>query len=127
MNFIVVFLGAGIGGMMRHSINLLMARVVEGSGFPFATLSVNIVGSLLMGFFVQYFLLRAGLPTGWRLFVVTGILGGFTTFSAFSLETVYLMERGSVALAVIYVLASVLAGITALIAGLYLSRIIFSA
>lgn len=127
MNLIVVFLGAGIGGMMRHSINLLMARVVEVSGFPFATLTVNIIGSLLMGFFVQYFLLRTGLPSGWRLFVATGVLGGFTTFSAFSLETVYLIERGSVALAVIYVLASVLAGIAALIVGLYLSQLFFSA
>lgn len=126
MNIMIVFLGAGLGGVARHMVNMLMSRVVAHSGFPYGTLSVNILGSLLMGLCVSYFLLRSGTSLGWRLFLTTGIMGGFTTFSAFSLETVLMLQRGDLMIAALYISASVVFGIAALFAGLYLARILFA-
>jgi CrcB protein len=105
---VLVFLGAGLGGVLRHGVNLACARAC-GTAFPWGTLAVNIVGSLAMGAIVAWLNARAG--EGWgpaaRLFLTTGLLGGFTTFSAFSLDAVALWERGSPGLALTYVLASV--------------------
>ncbi len=82
MLYLIVFIGAGIGGALRHGVNVWAARMF-GFGFPFGTLIVNIVGSLLMGVLAGLFVYRAGLvPQHARLFLTTGILGGFTTFSA---------------------------------------------
>ena len=85
MGFLIVFLGGGIGAASRHGINLLAARML-GTGFPYGTILINVAGSLAMGLIAEFFALKGGLPQHWRLFLTTGILGGFTTFSAFSLE-----------------------------------------
>lgn len=121
MNFVIVFLGAGLGGALRHGVNLLALRVV-GVGFPVGTLTINVLGSLLMGLAVGWFAARGELGATWRLLVTTGVLGGFTTFSAFSLEVVLLYERGALGLALLYVLASVGLSIAALALGLGLTR-----
>lgn len=121
MGFIVVFLGGGFGAAVRHGINLAAARLV-GNTFPYGTLFINVVGSLAMGVIVEYFALKAGMPQRWRLFLTTGILGGFTTFSAFSLEAVLLYERGQMANAAIYVMASVALAIGALFGGMAVVR-----
>jgi fluoride exporter len=119
--YLIVFLGSGLGGMLRHAANVWVPRVL-GTAFPFHTLTVNILGSLVMGLLVGYFAAKADPGQDWRLFLTTGIVGGFTTFSAFSLDTVLLYERGQIALAALYVLASVAVSVAALFAGLTLVR-----
>ena len=121
MGFLIVFLGAGAGGALRHGTNLASARLF-GLGFPTGTLIVNIVGSFAMGLLAGYFAARPGVPQHLRLFLATGVLGGFTTFSAFSLDAALLVERHAYVLAAAYVLGSVVAGISALFIGLGLSR-----
>jgi CrcB protein len=120
---LLVFLGAGIGGVLRHGVNLFSLKWF-GSGFPLGTLIVNIVGSGLMGLAAGWFAFKAG--EGWsqhlRLFLTTGILGGFTTFSAFSLDAMVLWERGEALLAAAYVAGSVLIAFAALAAGFALMR-----
>jgi CrcB protein len=121
MGFLIVFLGGGLGAAVRHGINLLAPRLM-GTGFPYGTLFINVVGSLAMGLIAEYFALKGNLPQQWRLFLTTGILGGFTTFSAFSLETALLYERGQVVGAAIYVVASVVLAVGALFVGLAIVR-----
>jgi len=120
--FLIVFLGGGLGAALRHGVNLLSARLF-GSAFPWHTLIENVTGSLVMGVLAGYFAFKAD-PSSqhWRLFLTTGILGGYTTFSAFSLDSVLLYERGEMALAALYVLASVALSIGGLFAGLALVR-----
>ena len=120
-SFVVVFLGAGIGGALRHGVNLAALRLL-GPGFPHGTITVNIVGSLLMGLLAGWFAHKADPGLTWRLFLTTGILGGFTTFSAFSLDAALLLERGQPGLAALYALASPVLAIFALFAGLWLIR-----
>ena len=124
-SYLLVFLGAGIGGAVRHGVNLGCARYC-GVAFPWGTLTVNIVGSFLMGAIAGWLAFKAG--GAWsqplRLFLTTGILGGFTTFSAFSLDAVLVWERGEAGLAVLYVAASVLLSIGGLVGGLALVRAI---
>jgi fluoride exporter len=123
--YLLVFLGAGLGGALRHGVNVGCARVC-GPAFPWGTLTVNIVGSFVMGALAGWLAFKA--EHGWsqplRLFLATGVLGGFTTFSAFSLDAVLLWERGQAGLAAAYVAASVLLSIAGLMAGLALVRII---
>ena len=119
LNTLLVFLGAGLGGVLRHGVNLAAVRL--GSSFPWGTLGINILGSVLMGVVTGWMALRGGPPQA-RLFVATGILGGFTTFSTFSLEAFNLMERGDWIAALIYVLVSVLAGIGGLALALIVMR-----
>jgi fluoride exporter len=121
MGFLIVFIGGGIGAALRHGVNLLMARWL-GTAFPFATLTENVTGSMVMGLLVGYFAFHGGVPQHWRLFVTTGILGGYTTFSAFSLDTALLYERGEFGLAALYVILSVALTIGGLFAGLALVR-----
>ncbi len=123
MGFLIVFLGGGIGAALRHGCNLAAARIV-GTGFPYGTMTVNIVGSLAMGLIVEFFALKGGLPQHWRLFLTTGILGGFTTFSAFSLETALLYERGELLAAAVYVIVSVSVAVAALFVGLAIVRVL---
>ncbi len=119
----LVFLGAGIGGAMRHGINAVSPRWF-GMGFPYGTMAINIIGSALMGLVAGWFAFRAGegVPQHMRLFLATGILGGFTTFSAFSLDAVLLWERGQAVLAGTYVIGSVVLSLAALIGGLAMMR-----
>ncbi len=121
MSYLIVFLGAGVGGALRHGVNLLAAGAL-GTRFPYGTLAVNVLGSLLMGIVAEWFALRGHLPQGWRLFLATGVLGGFTTFSAFSLDAAQLVERGDMAGAAVYILASVALSVGGLFAGLWLVR-----
>jgi len=121
MLYLIVFLGAGIGGAMRHGVNVGAAKLL-GYGFPFGTFIVNVVGSFLMGLFAGYFAYRAGIPQHVRLFLTTGILGGFTTFSTFSLDAAVLIERHQFGAAAGYMVGSLAAGVAALFFGLAVFR-----
>jgi fluoride exporter len=123
MRFLIVFLGGGLGSALRHGVNLVAARMF-GPTFPYGTLIINVAGSLVMGLIAEYFALKAGLPQRARLFLTTGILGGFTTFSTFSLEVAVLYERGQIAGAAAYVVASVVLGVGALFAGMAIVRML---
>jgi fluoride exporter len=119
--YLIVFLGAGFGGALRHGVNLAAARLL-GTGFPFGTFAVNLLGSLAMGLIAEYFALRGDASQAWRLFLTTGILGGFTTFSAFSLDAALLWERGQTGLMLLYVAGSVALAIAGLFLGLWTVR-----
>ena len=121
MLYLIVFLGAGIGGALRHGVNVGAGRLF-GLGFPTGTLMVNIIGSFVMGLLAGYFLARPGISQQVRLFLTTGILGGFTTFSAFSLDSALLIERHAYGLTAGYVAGSVIASISALFIGLAMAR-----
>jgi fluoride exporter len=119
--FLAVFLGGGIGAAARHGVNLLSAQAV-GVRFPWGTLAVNVLGSLLIGALVEWFALRVHLGQPLRLFLITGVLGGFTTFSAFSLEVGLLMQRGQMLSAAGYVSGSVVGAVGAMFIGMHLVR-----
>jgi CrcB protein len=121
INYAIVFLGAGIGGALRHGVNLGAFRYI-GPGLGYGTIIVNIVGSFLMGALSAYFAFKGQAAQPWRLFMTTGILGGFTTFSAFSLDAALLYERGEIGTAALYVAASVIVSIAALFAGMFIVR-----
>ena len=121
MGFLVVFIGGGFGAALRHGVNLASARWL-GMGFPYATMIENVSGSLAMGLLAGYFAFRGGPPQHWQLFLTTGILGGYTTFSAFSLDAALLYERGALGMAALYVLGSVVLSIAGLFTGLALAR-----
>ncbi|MBB5577754.1 MULTISPECIES: fluoride efflux transporter CrcB [Rhizobium] len=123
MNYLIVFLGAGLGGAFRLGVNQASIRLF-GLGFPYGTLVVNVVGSLIMGLLTEYFVLRSGLSQELRLFLTTGILGGFTTFSTFSLDAIALWERGQWASSLIYIMFSVFLSLAALVAGLMIIRLL---
>lgn len=118
--YLVVFLGAGLGGRARHAVNV--AAMQLGGTFPWHTLTINVVGSLLMGVLIGWLSFRGDASQSWRLFAATGILGGFTTFSAFSLDAALLWERGQVGFAVFYVVSSVALSLAALGVGLAVMR-----
>lgn len=123
MAYLVVFLGAGIGGIFRHAVNMGAARLL-GYGFPFGTLAVNVLGSVVMGLLTEFFVLRSGLPQELRLFLTTGLLGGFTTFSTFSLDAVTLWEREQWGIATGYIAISLVLSMAGLFAGLMLIRLL---
>jgi CrcB protein len=115
--FLLVGLGGAIGAMTRHGIG----RLFGATAFAWATLAVNAAGGLLMGLLAGWLVARGGNEET-RLFLGVGVLGGFTTFSAFSLETILLLVRGSPGQAAAYVLASVVASVGAVAVGLWLTR-----
>jgi len=119
--YLLVFIGGGLGAALRHFVNGASARLV-GADWPLGTLFINVTGSLLMGVVAALFAARLSLPPPLRLFVATGILGGYTTFSTFSLETALLLERGQSGAALLYVAGSVLLGVAGLFAGMWLVR-----
>jgi CrcB protein len=121
MNYLIVFAGGGIGAAMRHGFNVLFARLF-GTAFPYATLWENVTGSVVMGILVATFAFRSEIPQHLRLFLTTGVLGGYTTFSTFSLDVAVLYERGDFGLAALYVLLSVVLSVGGLFAGLALMR-----
>lgn len=111
LNLLLIGLGGFAGSVTRYGVSILGTRV--GTSFPWGTLAVNLLGCLVVGGLVPF--LEGPPPMGerWRLLVVTGFLGGFTTFSAFGLETQGLVQRGQPGLAALYVAASVLVGLGA--------------
>ena len=119
--YVLVFFGGGCGASLRHAVNMASARAL-GTGFPYGTFIINITGSIVMGLIAGYLAFKGEASQHWRLFLMTGILGGYTTFSAFSLDTALLFERGMVGLAAIYVVGSVGISIAGLFAGLALVR-----
>ena len=119
--FVLVFLGAGLGGMLRHTANLLSLRLL-GPDLPAGTFLVNVLGSLAIGGVAGYVASRGHGAQALHLFLATGILGGFTTFSAFSLEGALLWERGRLVACVLYIGASVVLSIAGVFAGLALAR-----
>lgn len=130
MPYLIVFLGAGFGGMLRHGCNVLGLRLA-GADYPYATMTINILGSGLMGLIAGYFAFRGGegvfgsMGQHWRLFLTTGVLGGFTTFSAFSLDFATLFERGAMGGAAAYLGVSVLGSLVAIFAALALARVLW--
>ena len=122
MGFVLVFIGSGLGGAARHGVNVACLRAF-GPGFPVATLVVNVAGSFAMGLVAALFALKAGASAEMRLLLATGILGGFTTFSAFSLDAVSLWQRGEALAAGAYVAGSVAFSIAGLLAGLAAARV----
>ena len=120
-NLLLVMLGGAFGAGARHLAGMAQMRWL-GPGFPWATLSVNLLGSLFMGLLAGWLLQRGG-GEQIRLFLAVGVLGGFTTFSAFSLELGLMLQRGELASAITYVLASVFGGVLLLFAGLWLMRL----
>ena len=121
MNYLLVFIGGGLGASLRHAVNVLCARGL-GTAFPWGTFIINITGSTVMGLIAGYLAFKGEASQAWRLFLMTGILGGYTTFSAFSLDAVLLYERSQFGLALFYVLGSVVFSILGLFAGLALVR-----
>jgi len=121
IGLLAVATGGAIGSVLRYTATLLIARTLP-PGFPYATLFVNVAGSFAMGVVITFLLLRSGTNEAWRLFFAVGVLGGFTTFSTFSLEMVSLIEQGNAGAAMLYIFASVgMAGL-ALIGGIVLVR-----
>ncbi len=120
---LIVFLGGGVGSVVRHGFNIGIGRLWPGD-FPLATLIINILGSFIMGVVVAWFAFRSG--GGWsqhaRLLLTTGFLGGFTTFSTFSLDAATLIERDAYVTAAAYVIGSVGLGLVGLFVGLWLVR-----
>ena len=121
MSYLLVFIGGGLGASLRHAVNVGCARAC-GLNFPYGTFVINISGSLVMGLIAGYLAFKGEASQPWRLFVMTGILGGYTTFSAFSLDAVLLYERGELGVAAFYVVGSVALSIAGLVAGLALVR-----
>lgn len=115
MSALAVFVGAGIGGLIRHYLNSFVVALF-GTAFPWGIFIINVTGSIAMGVIVELLALRVNAPQDIRLFITTGILGGYTTFSTFSLDAALLYERGQLGLSLVYVAGSV----TVAIAGLFL-------
>lgn len=118
---VLVFIGGGLGAVLRHLTGMMVMRVAD-ARFPWGTLVVNIAGCLAMGLLIAWLARRSAGDSDLRLLLATGFLGGFTTFSAFSLDAVTLYERGALTAAAAYVIASVTVSILALFGGLWLAR-----
>ena len=124
---LLIALGGAAGAVARHLVSARLLRLF-GPGWPHGTLAVNVVGGLLMGLLVGWLAFRGGpdQQERWRLLLGVGFLGGFTTFSAYSLETVLMLERRDYGGAALYTAASVLLSVAALFAGLWLARRVFA-
>jgi len=118
---IAIALGGAVGAVARHYVGAQMLRLL-GDGFPWGTLTVNVVGSFAMGALVEIMALRWNVGPELRAFMTVGILGAFTTFSTFSLDFAVLTERGALGLAAVYAVTSVVLSVLALFAGLWLFR-----
>lgn len=121
--YLAVFVGGGLGAALRHGVNRA-SFAWFGPEFPYGTLIVNVTGGLLMGVLAELFLVKGGGSPEFRLFLTTGLLGGFTTFSAFSLDAALLWQRGDHAALFSYVFASVLLSIGALFLGMAGTRLL---
>ena len=119
--YLLVFAGGGLGALCRFAATSLVGRSL-GTKFPWGTMAVNVAGSLAMGLVIAWLGRRSAGDAHLRLLLATGFLGGFTTFSAFALDTANMVERGDPVAALSYVLASVVGGLIALFAGLMIVR-----
>lgn len=117
---LIIGLGSFIGGVFRYLLTMFMQNKVPGY-FPYGTLMVNVIGCLLIGM-VYGASSRDLMTTDWRLFLATGVIGGFTTFSAFSYESVSLLRTGHFLNAAVYISLSVILGLLATFMGLYLIK-----
>lgn len=125
--FLLVAIGGGLGAMARYGLGLAAGGLAPGAAWPWATLTVNVVGGLLMGLLAGWLALKAGAAQeSIRLFAAVGVLGGFTTFSAFSLETALMIERREIVPAFVYAAGSVVLAIAALFVGLMIARKLFT-
>lgn len=122
--FLYAALGGAIGAAARYGVNITAPKLV-GHGFPWGTMIVNVAGSFIMGLLIAIMALAWNTSQEMRVFLTTGILGGFTTFSAFSLDFATLYERKDYALAFGYAGGSVVLSLLAVFAGLYLARTVF--
>jgi fluoride exporter len=118
---LLVGLGGGIGSMLRYVVSLLTFKN-DNATFPWSTFIVNVIGCLIIGLLFSYFEKQELLQSNLKLLFITGFCGGFTTFSTFALENVQLIQSGNLTNAIIYSLSSVIVGISATIAGLYLIK-----
>lgn len=123
---LLVAAGGALGSVARYGAGVLAQRLAPGVAWPWATFGVNLLGGLLMGLLVGWLGARAAGDNGLRLFAAVGLLGGFTTFSAFSLETALMIERKQVGLAAGYATASVALSVAALFLGLMIARRAFA-
>ena len=120
---LAVAAGGAVGAIGRYGVGVWMTRWL-GTGFPWSTLTVNVIGSLLMGLVMQAFIQKAQLSDEFAVFLTIGVLGGFTTFSAFSLDAVLMLQRGQISMATLYMFGSVFLSLSALVIGMYLARLI---
>ncbi len=121
MPVVLVFLGGGLGSLLRYLVIQQWVTRIHPSVFPLGTMLVNIVGSLLIGILMAKFVTQENSDTA-RLFFVTGILGGFTTFSAFSWDAMQLLQRGAFGQAAVYILGSVALSLCAVALGFAIAR-----
>ena len=119
--YLYAMLGSALGGGARLYLSTLVARGL-GTSFPWGTLAVNVLGCFAIGWLVTWAGLRGGLSPSARLFLVSGLLGGFTTFSSFGMETWQLVEDGQVGTAALNAVGSVTAGLAAVATGVWLAR-----
>lgn len=124
MNLIFIMavaVSGAIGSVMRYLVGIGAGRLF-GTDFPWGTLIINITGSFVMGLFAGLFATRWNLPQAMRIFLTVGICGGYTTFSTFSLDSFYLIERGELAATAVYMIGSAVLSVGALIGAMHLVR-----
>jgi CrcB protein len=124
MDLIAIALGGALGSVARYLTSMGVTRMT-GASYPLGTLCVNVIGSFCMGFALVMIIEKLGMSARAGLFLMTGFLGGFTTFSAFSLEAYQMLQAGRMLVLSSYVIASVFLSIAALIAGVALARAVF--
>ena len=122
MNILIVFAGGGFGAVCRYLFGVGVVGLAGPTRGPLGTFAINVLGSLLMGVLIGALARSTGVSDRWRLLLGVGVLGGFTTFSSFSLEAVMMIERKAYALAGAYIVGSVVLGVLGLMVGLYLMR-----
>lgn len=129
-SILIIALGGAIGSVLRYLLSVRVSNATLNSTIPYGILAVNVLGGLLMGMLVAYLMRGEGempLATSTFLLLGTGVLGGFTTFSSFALESFFLLEKSAYMPAIIYILLSVLGSVGALFAGYYITKGYFHA
>jgi fluoride exporter len=125
MDYLVVFLGGGLGATVRYGFSIFGVKLFASTA-PIGTLTVNILGSLLIGLVAAYLEVKGHFPQHIRLFAMTGFLGGFTTFSAFSLEVILMVERAEYFSASLYAILTIALSVLAAFIGLAAVRLVFT-